>query len=61
VTATFDAVASGYDAAFTERTLGRMLRAAVRERLPFAAGDRVLELGCGTGEDAIWLDRKSVV
>lgn len=51
----FDAVAADYDARFTGRLLGRWLRAAVWRRLEaeFRPGDRVLELGCGTGEDAI--------
>jgi SAM-dependent methyltransferase len=58
----FDAVAAGYDAAFTDRLLGRWLRAAVWERLAaaFSPGSHVLELGCGTGEDAVWLARRNV-
>jgi SAM-dependent methyltransferase len=58
----FDAVATGYDASFTDRRLGRWLRDAVRERLAaaFASGSRVLELGCGTGEDAVWLAGRGV-
>jgi SAM-dependent methyltransferase len=56
----FDAVASRYDATFTSRRLGRWLRAAVWRRLErvFRPGDRILELGCGTGEDALWLARR---
>jgi SAM-dependent methyltransferase len=60
VTAVFDAVAASYDGAFSDRALGQMLRAAVRERLTFAPGERVLELGCGTGEDAVWLAGRGV-
>jgi SAM-dependent methyltransferase len=58
----FDAVAVGYDAAFTDRALGQLLRAAVQERLAvaFPPGSRVLELGCGTGEDAVRLARRGV-
>lgn len=58
----FDAVATDYDAQFTERVLGRWLRAAVWDRLEdeFKPGDRVLELGCGTGEDAIRLAKFGV-
>ncbi len=53
----FDAVAAEYDAAFTHRRLGRWLREAVWERLgaAFQPGDHVLELGCGTGADALRL------
>jgi SAM-dependent methyltransferase len=55
----FDAIAGEYDAHFTQRRLGRWLRAAVHRHLTDLArpGDRVLELGCGTGEDALWLAR----
>ncbi len=58
----FDAAAAGYDATFTRRRLGRWLREAVWEQLgaTFLPGERVLELGCGTGEDAVWLARRGV-
>jgi len=58
----FDAVAARYDAEFTRTRLGRWLRAAVWEFLgaSFAAGQRVLEVGCGTGEDAVWLASRGV-
>ncbi|HLT19238.1 MAG TPA: class I SAM-dependent methyltransferase [Thermomicrobiales bacterium] len=58
----FDAVAAGYDAAFTDRRLGRWLRAIVWAQLAraFRPGDRLLELGCGTGEDAVWLARRGM-
>ncbi|HYI15881.1 MAG TPA: methyltransferase domain-containing protein [Thermomicrobiales bacterium] len=58
----FDAVATGYDAAFTSQRLGQWLREMVWERLAasFAPGQHVLELGCGTGEDAIWLAQRGV-
>lgn len=60
--AAFDAVADSYDATFTHTTLGRMLRARVWETLAdtIAAGDDVLELACGTGEDAVWLAQQGV-
>lgn len=53
----FDALAADYDAAFTESRIGRAMRDAVWRRLDavFRNGDRVLELGCGTGEDACHL------
>ena len=52
--AAFGGVAADYDAAFTETTLGRILRRRVWRRLEacFEPGQRVLELACGTGEDA---------
>ncbi|MES1262526.1 MAG: methyltransferase domain-containing protein [Acidobacteriota bacterium] len=58
----FDRVAAVYDELWTNTTIGRLQRAAVwRQARPvFAAGDRVLELGCGTGEDALWLERQGV-
>jgi SAM-dependent methyltransferase len=59
----FDAAAPTYDTTFTATRLGRWLRGLVYERLStlFAAGDHVLELGCGTGEDAVWLARRGVL
>jgi SAM-dependent methyltransferase len=58
----FDAGAARYDAEFTNQLLGRWLRASVRERLAaaFASGSHVLDLGCGTGEDAVWLAGRGV-
>ena len=58
----FDTLASDYDARFTESALGRMLRRAVWRWLDraFAPGERVLELNCGTGEDAVHLATRGV-
>jgi len=58
----FDAVAASYDASFTRTAVGTVLRAMVQERLAanFHGTQRVLELGCGTGEDALWLARTGV-
>ena len=55
--APFDAAAAGYDASFSERQLGRWLRGIVWQQLEraFAPGQHILELGCGSGDDAIWL------
>jgi SAM-dependent methyltransferase len=60
--ASFDTVAAGYDAAFSHTRLGRELRRRVWERLEaaFAPGQQVLELACGTGEDALHLARRGV-
>lgn len=60
--AAFDAFAADYDAQFTHTPLGRVLRARVWEVLArtFQPGQRVLELACGTGEDAVWLAQRGV-
>lgn len=60
--AAFDGEAADYDAAFTETVLGRMLRARVWEILASVSrpGERVLELACGTGEDALWLAERGL-
>ena len=53
----FDQLATDYDASFTATTLGKWLRSVVWERLDarFAGHGRILEIGCGTGEDAVHL------
>ncbi len=58
----FDRAAKSYDREFARSPLGQELRTIVRERLAasFKPGDRVLELNCGTGEDAVWLARRGV-
>jgi len=59
----FDAAATSYDADFTETQLARWLRETVQAHLSttFGPGDHVLELGCGTGEDALRLARRGVL
>jgi SAM-dependent methyltransferase len=58
----FDAFAADYDAAFTHSPLGQLLRRRVWRVLAdyFQAGQTVLELACGTGEDAVWLAQRGV-
>lgn len=60
--APFDALAPEYDARFTNSVLGQVLRRAAWRWLDrtFAPGERVLELGCGTGEDAVHLAGRGV-
>jgi SAM-dependent methyltransferase len=55
--AAFDAEAPGYDAGFGRNPIGLYFRHVVQERarVVFSARSRVLELGCGTGEDALYL------
>lgn len=56
----FDAIAPSYDVSFGASTLGKLLRTAVwRHFDAFAGGKRILDLGCGTCEDAIQLARRS--
>lgn len=60
--AAFDCMADTYDAAFTQSLIGRAQRNAVWRALEntFRPGDRVLELNCGTGEDALFLAKRGV-
>jgi ubiquinone/menaquinone biosynthesis C-methylase UbiE len=58
----FDQMAKDYDETFTESLIGRAQRDAVWSRLgrTFHPGDHILELNCGTGEDALFLSRNAV-
>jgi SAM-dependent methyltransferase len=59
VASAFDRGAADYDR-FTEGVIGGLLRSAVHGRLRARCrpGDRILEINCGTGEDAVWLARQ---
>lgn len=60
--APFDAIADRYDETFTTSRIGRAQRASVWRELgkAFRPGDRVLEIGCGTGVDACFLAERGV-
>ncbi|WP_213804247.1 class I SAM-dependent methyltransferase [Granulicella sp. dw_53] len=55
--AAFDRIAVDYDRVFTDSLIGRAQREAVWKVLlsTFHRNDKVLELNCGTGEDALFL------
>jgi SAM-dependent methyltransferase len=59
----FDPLAPTYDDTFTHSPIGQYLRAQVHNRLDlhFRADDHVLELGCGTGEDARYLADRGIL
>lgn len=58
----FDGLAEQYDASFTRSSVGRTMRAATWRHMDraFVPGQRVLELNCGTGEDAVHLALRGV-
>jgi SAM-dependent methyltransferase len=55
--AAFDRAAASYDEEFGRNPVGLLFRHTVQQRLRtlFPPGSRVLDLGCGTGEDALFL------
>jgi ubiquinone/menaquinone biosynthesis C-methylase UbiE len=58
----FDQMAREYDGVFTNSMIGRAQRDTVWNALTqiFRNGDHILELNCGTGEDALFLARSGV-
>jgi SAM-dependent methyltransferase len=58
----FDPLAADYDRTFTQTVIGRLLREAVWSRCAahFPPGSHVLEMNCGTGEDALWLAQQDI-
>ena len=58
----FDGIASEYDTRFTNSLIGRVQRASVWQELDsvFHSGQRVLEINCGTGVDAMHLADRGI-
>jgi SAM-dependent methyltransferase len=59
----FDSIAATYDDVFSESAIGRSQRSAVWSEMDrvFQSGQRVLEINCGTGIDAVHLARRGVL
>jgi SAM-dependent methyltransferase len=62
VGAAFDKLAERYDALWSESAIGRQQRAAVWRWVDnlFHSGERVLDIGCGTGVDAGHLTERGI-
>ncbi len=60
--APFDSLAETYDEVFTRTVVGRAQREAVWREMDrsFSVGQRILEINCGTGVDAIHLAKRGV-
>ncbi|MGV3698188.1 class I SAM-dependent methyltransferase [Flavobacterium sp.] len=58
----FDKAAANYDKTFSDTFIGRMQRSLVHKELSKHLNKvrNILEINCGTGEDAIWLARKGI-
>jgi len=58
----FDRIAERYDEIFTQTTIGRLQRQLVWDTLAgaFSKGQHVVELNCGTGEDALFLAKRGI-
>jgi ubiquinone/menaquinone biosynthesis C-methylase UbiE len=59
IAAAFDRMAAGYDRVWTHSSVGQMQREAIWRSIGplFKAGQAALDLGCGTGEDAVSMMR----
>lgn len=58
----FDVAAASYDTDFSYSPIGVWLRQRIHQRLErlFQPNQTVLEIGCGTGEDALWLAQQGL-
>ncbi|HLJ49124.1 MAG TPA: methyltransferase domain-containing protein [Bryobacteraceae bacterium] len=58
----FDRLASQYDELWTRTGIGRLQREAVWRRIDrlFPSGGTILDLGCGTGEDALHFHQRGL-
>ena len=58
----YDELAETYDADFTESVIGRLQRDALWRRFGglFERGQTLLDLGCGTGEDALYFAARGI-
>lgn len=58
----FDTIAKGYDSSFTHSIIGKAQRQIVwsylEKILPVDKNLNILELSCGTGEDALWFAKQ---
>jgi len=61
--ADFDKAAANYDAVFTNSVIGKLQRSLVYEHLSkilkSKPNQEILEINCGTGEDAVWMANKN--
>lgn len=58
----FDELARDYDAEFSHTILGGLLRNRTHDEMLrlFKPGDHILEINCGTGEDAVFLAQRGI-
>ena len=58
----YDELAATYDQDFTESVIGRLQRDALWRRFEglFERGQQLLDLGCGTGEDALYFAQQGI-
>ncbi|WP_020535678.1 class I SAM-dependent methyltransferase [Lewinella cohaerens] len=61
-TSAFDAIAGSYDDTFTNTAVGRLQRASVYDLVaPYLRNEQcrhILEVNCGSGQDAFWLTQQ---